>query len=278
MTSVTQINANRANAQKSTGPTSEEGKARASRNAFRHGLRSQQMFVGGEDPKEFKALCEDISASLRPVGVIEHALAHRVAVTLWRQRRLLAAEAAAITLRQRDHEIAKALDQISDPEFGSNVRPEHLEPFDEGHAKWCQNIIDEVTQLEVLSWASIRKNAPLVMGQLTRDTEDEDQTPEQYLEQYDGGATVYVAELYSWCCKELNTAEVRPKLLAMAEQVRTRHLVLDEDALNVFARYQTTLDNQLMKVLRAYRSAQEWRLNTLEPCGEAHADDVSAEV
>lgn len=34
------------------------------------------------------------------------------------------------------------------------------------------------------------------------------------------------------------------------------------------ARYQTTLDNQLYKALRAFREAQEWRLKTLE-----HVDD-----
>ena len=38
MTSERKIEANRRNAQSSTGPRSNDGKARASRNAFRHGL------------------------------------------------------------------------------------------------------------------------------------------------------------------------------------------------------------------------------------------------
>jgi len=36
----------------------------------------------------------------------------------------------------------------------------------------------------------------------------------------------------------------------------------------LFTRYQTTLDNQLYKALRAFRDAQEWRLKTLDVAGE----------
>ena len=53
-------------------------------------------------------------------------------------------------------------------------------------------------------------------------------------------------------------------MLALAEQVRTQRLVLPEDALVLLSRYQTTLDNQLFKLLRALREAQEWRLKTIE--------------
>ena len=44
MTSKRQIVANRRNAQKSTGPQSKAGKARARQNAYRHGLRARPFF------------------------------------------------------------------------------------------------------------------------------------------------------------------------------------------------------------------------------------------
>jgi hypothetical protein len=50
----------------------------------------------------------------------------------------------------------------------------------------------------------------------------------------------------------------------MAETVRARASVLPAGTLEILARYQTTLDNQLFKALRALREAQEWRLKTIE--------------
>ncbi len=40
------------------------------------------------------------------------------------------------------------------------------------------------------------------------------------------------------------------------------------------ARYQTTLDNQLFKLLKALREAQEWRMKTIEPVGQTACDDL----
>jgi hypothetical protein len=59
-------------------------------------------------------------------------------------------------------------------------------------------------------------------------------------------------------------------------------LVLPADTLDVFARYQTTLDNQLFKALRVLRETQDWRLKTLEattpvePAAEAATIDAAA--
>jgi len=63
-------------------------------------------------------------------------------------------------------------------------------------------------------------------------------------------------------------------VLAIAEQVRARRLVLPDEALEVFSRYQTTLDNQLYKALRALREAQEWRLKTLEASPGSQAEPL----
>ena len=41
--------------------------------------------------------------------------------------------------------------------------------------------------------------------------------------------------------------------------------MLPAGTLEILSRYQTTLDNQLYKALRALREAQEWRLKTIEP-------------
>lgn len=52
MTSEKQIEANRENALKSTGPLSIEGKSRASKNAMKHGILSKNLVVSGEKTSE----------------------------------------------------------------------------------------------------------------------------------------------------------------------------------------------------------------------------------
>jgi hypothetical protein len=56
MASSAQIQANRLNAQKSTGPRTPEGKRASSQNALKSGLDAESQFVPGESPQEFAAL------------------------------------------------------------------------------------------------------------------------------------------------------------------------------------------------------------------------------
>ena len=53
-----------------------------------------------------------------------------------------------------------------------------------------------------------------------------------------------------------------------------KRLELPSDTLELLARYQTTLDNQLFKLLKALREAQEWRLKTIDPVYQSSHDDV----
>ena len=54
MTSFRQIEANRRNAHKSTGPTSEEGKQQSRRNAVRHGLTAETVIGALEEAEDYK--------------------------------------------------------------------------------------------------------------------------------------------------------------------------------------------------------------------------------
>jgi hypothetical protein len=91
--------ANRANAKKSTGPRTSEGKRRSSRNAVKHGLLSDHLVItaGPERPEDFRALLADLQGELRPKTAIERALVERIASCLWRLRRAQRFEAGAIS-------------------------------------------------------------------------------------------------------------------------------------------------------------------------------------
>ena len=92
MTSLKQIEANRRNAQKSTGPTSAEGKQRSSRNAVRHGLTAETVIVPIEDVEDYQAFEEAVAASFDPETAVERELILRLASLLWRLRRATSIE------------------------------------------------------------------------------------------------------------------------------------------------------------------------------------------
>jgi hypothetical protein len=69
-----QIEANRLNALKSTGPRTPEGKIAACRNAFNHGVFAEAPIIIGEDHTAFEALRDDYLDRFHPVGPDEEAL------------------------------------------------------------------------------------------------------------------------------------------------------------------------------------------------------------
>jgi hypothetical protein len=87
MTSFRQIEANRRNARKSTGPVTEEGKQRSRCNAVRHGLTAETVIGALEDADDYKAFEAAIIADYDVQSAVERELVLRLASLLWRLRR-----------------------------------------------------------------------------------------------------------------------------------------------------------------------------------------------
>ncbi|MDE3198333.1 MAG: hypothetical protein KGN84_18435 [Acidobacteriota bacterium] len=94
-----QLQANRENAKKSTGPKTEEGKRTSSLNGYRHGHTGQVLIETDEDHEARVKFVKAYVAELAPEGVIETDLAHAIAATAWRRNRIHAAENNYLTLR-----------------------------------------------------------------------------------------------------------------------------------------------------------------------------------
>ena len=100
MTKLTKTESNRKNALKSTGPKSTVGKATSAKNRLSHGVLSSHLILPNENREEYNALLAELQQELMPQGVMEMALVERIAISLWRQRRLVRAESSEIELRQ----------------------------------------------------------------------------------------------------------------------------------------------------------------------------------
>src|SRR5580698_3335553 len=103
MLSEKQLAANRANAQLSTGPKSEEGKRRSSLNARRHNLTGQVTAMPEEDRIAHDAFAEALIKSMAPQGALELQLAQRIATDSWRLNRSSAIEDNIFALGFNDH-------------------------------------------------------------------------------------------------------------------------------------------------------------------------------
>ena len=82
------LEANRANAKKSTGPRTPEGKARSRLNGLVHGLCASLAVLPGEDPGVLRRFAASLYADLRPRGPAEAVLVDQYVSIAWKLRRL----------------------------------------------------------------------------------------------------------------------------------------------------------------------------------------------
>ncbi len=89
MATEAQIAANARNAQKSTGPKTSAGKARACKNRLKHGLRSEEPVLHTvEDEAEWLDHLQTYIDDAQPIGDVEFKLAEKAAMCLWKQARV----------------------------------------------------------------------------------------------------------------------------------------------------------------------------------------------
>jgi hypothetical protein len=138
MATEAQIAANRLNAQKSTGPRTEAGKAIASRNSEKHKALSRTLLVSSrshqESSSEFSALCDEYYSSLDPVGPLEEMLVDRIVSAVWRMRRARHVESGEIAMN------LEKTDQKSDE---INLVPTVLKPAEATDRKDVLGVLDQ---------------------------------------------------------------------------------------------------------------------------------------
>ena len=114
---------NRRNAEKSTGPKTEQGKAWSRLNAMKHGILASQAVIatieGKEERRIFEESVEGLTLYFEPVGCFEEMLVQQIAASFWRYRRLLQFEnkSAFEVIERRQH---KTLARDS---FGNETPP-----------------------------------------------------------------------------------------------------------------------------------------------------------
>src|SRR5205809_4144651 len=102
MATQKQIDANRRNAKKSTGPIPPEGRAAVRLNSVKHGLTAGSVLVFGESDADFEALLDAMEAEHQPTTPTEAAMVRRIAVAHWRMLRSYRIETGFFNVRRID--------------------------------------------------------------------------------------------------------------------------------------------------------------------------------
>jgi hypothetical protein len=110
MPTLAQLTANRANAQRSTGPRSVEGKAVSRFNALTHGMDAASIVIPGEDPAVFEAISEDYHRQFVPQSALEQFHVDTLIRSDWQKRRLQRTEAKLYRALLAEGPIAEDLD------------------------------------------------------------------------------------------------------------------------------------------------------------------------
>jgi hypothetical protein len=109
MTTFRQIEANRRNARKSTGPVTEQGKQNSRRNAVRHGLTAETVIGALEDAEDYQVFEAAIVADYDAQSAVERELVLRLASLLWRLRRATTMETGLFEMQAEQlHEFRQA--------------------------------------------------------------------------------------------------------------------------------------------------------------------------
>jgi hypothetical protein len=101
MTSFRQIDANRRNAQLSTGPVTEEGKNKSRQNALRHGLTAETVIDALEDAEDYAAFELAVTADYDAPSAVERELVLRLASLLWRLPRTTSIESGLFKIQAK---------------------------------------------------------------------------------------------------------------------------------------------------------------------------------
>ncbi len=103
-TSLRKLAANRANAQKSTGPTSQAGKTKVAQNRTVHGLAGQFQVLECESQDEFDRFLNALIADEKPVGLAEIELVKKMAEHSWLAKRALRLQDKMFVMSERTPE------------------------------------------------------------------------------------------------------------------------------------------------------------------------------
>ena len=167
------LNANRENAQSSTGPKSSEGKAKVALNALKTGLTGVTVFLPSEDAEAYQAHILSYEKLFKPVGPEECALTQSIADLRWRLNRIPSLELALLHIGRT--ELAKQHELFNQPTMNPilemEIRRNYVKDFRNLHLqenRLARRRDKEMAELKALQAERIAKETEALKEATTR--------------------------------------------------------------------------------------------------------------
>ncbi len=146
MSSLKQIESNRRNALRSTGPRTGNGKQASRQNAIRHGFTAETILEPLEDPEQYQAFEAAIVAEYLPQTPVEQELVHRLASLFWRLRRATSIETGLLRIQGELLHAFRSSRQKTVPAQGEGGPG----PLAEADCKCCPTFVADENGADVL--------------------------------------------------------------------------------------------------------------------------------
>jgi hypothetical protein len=298
MISDRQLEANRANALKSTGPRTAEGKAHVAANAIRHGLLSELRILPGlEEVEHWQYHMEQTLADMEPEGHMECLLAERIALVLWRLARTARyeQESAAAGLENAEQRLLRTVPAVNGREREERGEgPTPLEAADERVAAASETVdllnrlrdlpedevvpgarklIQTAREIADLSFATSECSGQLEIVAGRSQMENLLWSARELLDALgvlaeSGGLSFdqLYAKLTAWAGSALSRTErQRGVLNSTLDQYRRLSLLPDGEELAKITRYEAHLERMLSKAMHELQRRQAMRLGRPVP-------------
>jgi len=290
--SLAKVEANRANALKSTGPRTAEGRNVARWNAVKHGLLSKAVVLrqgeGKEDEEEFKELLLSLHETYGPEGTMEEILVERIAVGYWRLQRAIRFETGML----REDLDCILFDYYNEADCQGN-KPKPKKDFEAARRKDRQTIRENKYCIKLLAagldLSAAHEDKPISMetyyrnlinGEYNDAYFEEIETDEmtldemrQFLINYGWTDDKLRNNFIQQDVREIELCRKRIKDLFAEEKAETFKLsrllytkaVLKEEDLNRLLRYETAIEKQIYKALHELLRLQSVRRGERPP-------------
>lgn len=289
-----QLEANQQNAQKSTGPKTEEGKAIVAKNAIQHGIFSKEVVItagdGKEDENLYQGLLNGLITDLQPEGQLEYLLVEKIAVNFWRLCRLIRYEVGATRCK-----LDNARDEAIEKYYESSLIDFGLDPLSK---KRFQTTLSFFSYNDVVTEEEYRKQFVRVQqlkntqADLSKDEETLLYILWKYLAKEKDKSSAAKDEAHTYhnnlSPKEKNDIRidqlgVAKQILAEMEELRfwqkrfdylLRMKVIPSDVdIDKIIKYESSLERSISRNLATLKALQERRINILGALDEAHEQE-----
>jgi hypothetical protein len=265
--SKAQINANRRNAKRSTGPTSIQGKLKVSQNAITHGIFAASPLLPNGNAEEFKELCQGIATVYPAVDELAAGLVERIVLCLWRQKRLRLAEAAKLQISMTPEIMVEEINDLLRISFSRRLNADAISEQQEATFNYWVKVKKEFKGLNIKEDSKdldkLSNSCPEIYFQLKQEMGESDNTKDAFIKNPEK-IIANIEHTKKYAEDFISNHKIKHTAYQIAQQMKLAKLIPGGSNLEFLSKYQVQLDTDLYRAIDAYRKHSEWRAKTLE--------------